>query len=452
VNGTNGYTPIYGIDYRNGSDGINGVNGSQGIQGIQGIPGVNGTFTDIVNSTQMSNSDGMLTILESWLKSLFYTKAEINSNNVSWSSTYNATYDSKTSANLSWNQSFANTLYTQIGVTGDNSSWNESYANTKYAGAQWDYNQTTPAIDNINSRFWNNTQSYNISEINNNLSLYYRNSNPLNFINSTSISNSTIARIGSCPAGQVVQNTTNSGVQCITLSAGSEIDPAWSGNLTNGFSSDLNPLTNIIQGLGSSAKRWLKGWFKDLDVSNNITVAGNISAAYYYGSLNKSTFPISSCSGSDKAIGLNVNGSVICGADQTGGSSGSEYMMFSGRSTSTLATDAWFSPSGGASSSSQEPSQATYMPYSGVIQNLSGSMSATQGSGDTCAFIVMSSSTIDGTYSNVITCTMQDAVNNCVNATTSGSISARSYIKVLFDEQAGSCSGIPAWSFVYEIT
>jgi len=44
---------------------------------------------------------------------------------------------------------------------------------------------------------------------------------------------STVARTGNCPTGQVVQNTTTSGVQCMTPSAGAESDPLWSTNFTN---------------------------------------------------------------------------------------------------------------------------------------------------------------------------------------------------------------------------
>lgn len=43
--------------------------------------------------------------------------------------------------------------------------------------------------------------------------------------------NSTVARIGSCPAGGVVQNTTTSGVQCVSpLFSYTETDPLWSAN------------------------------------------------------------------------------------------------------------------------------------------------------------------------------------------------------------------------------
>jgi len=62
-----------------GVDGINGTDGIDGINGTDGIDGVNGTFTDIINTTQMNNTGGVLSIMESWLYSLFYSKAEVDS-------------------------------------------------------------------------------------------------------------------------------------------------------------------------------------------------------------------------------------------------------------------------------------------------------------------------------------------------------------------------------------
>jgi hypothetical protein len=73
------------------------------------------------------------------------------------------------------------------GIIGGNSSWNETYAGTKYLG---------------------------LGE------------------------NSTLARIGNCPSGQVVMNTTTSGVQCIAMSSGSS-----SGNP---FDQSLNTTDNVI--------------------------------------------------------------------------------------------------------------------------------------------------------------------------------------------------------------
>jgi hypothetical protein len=68
----------------------------------------------------------------------------------------------------------------------------------------------------------------------------YLSSNPSNFWNTTyyggignfSAENGTIARTGNCPAGQVVMNTTTSGVQCIVPPASAEVDPYWTDNFT----------------------------------------------------------------------------------------------------------------------------------------------------------------------------------------------------------------------------
>ena len=49
-----------------------------------------------------------------------------------------------------------------------------------------------------------------------------------------------------------------------------ETDPTFSANLTDGVSADWNPLTNIIQSLGSSAKRYLKLWVQDIESSGLI--------------------------------------------------------------------------------------------------------------------------------------------------------------------------------------
>ena len=235
-----------------------------------------------------------------------YTDSVIIANNSSWISTYNTTY--------------------HAGIA--NNSWNETRANILYAGIQWAYNHTTSVITDINSRFWNITQSYNKTEIdsfNASWILTY-NATYSNILNQQ------------CPAGLVVNGTLANGTfTCITPPAGAESDPSWASNLTSGVSSDLNPLTNIIQGLGNSTKRWLKGWFKDLDVSNNVSVSGNVSAQFYFGSLNGSTFPTSSCFGTDKVVSILANGTVNCGADQTGSGSGTSFTAFN-MTTSDVST------------------------------------------------------------------------------------------------------------------
>ncbi len=115
------------------------------------------------NATQMSESNGLLNILESWFSTLFdslfsgkttndLTQGTTNFyDNRSWNETYADTlYGS--SGNASWNQSLANTLYwdilkgsynaTYATSSGDNVTWNESHANTLYSGIEWNYNQT----------------------------------------------------------------------------------------------------------------------------------------------------------------------------------------------------------------------------------------------------------------------------------------------------------------------
>ena len=82
VNGSDGYTPQYGIDYVNGTNGINGVNGTNGQDGI------NGTFTDILNSTQFYNESNVWSLNLSWFNSVYdliylkisdmFTKQEVN--------------------------------------------------------------------------------------------------------------------------------------------------------------------------------------------------------------------------------------------------------------------------------------------------------------------------------------------------------------------------------------
>ncbi len=84
---------------------------------------------------------------------------------------------------------------------------------------------------------------------------------------------------------------------------------------------NLSASTGFFGFLGSIANRINKIFAVDLDVSNNLSVNGNASAKFYFGSLNYSLFPSSSCTGTDKVIGVNSSGGVVCGVDQTGSSS-----------------------------------------------------------------------------------------------------------------------------------
>jgi len=287
----------------------------------------------------------------------------INSNSAGWGATFNSTYNNLIGAqcpvgrvvngtllngtlscvidstdtgnifnqvlNTTSNVTFANiTVSREITINGVAVSmwlYNQSDGSYNVTYNQFAYNQTTSAVNDINLRFWNRTQTWNVTQLYNKTEIDVFNASW------TSTFNSTYSNIinQQCSAGLVVNGTLVNGTfTCITPSVGAESDPLWGFNLTSGVSSDLNPLTNIIQSLGNSTKRWLKGWFKDLDVSNNANVSGNVSAQFYFGSLNRSTFPTSSCSGTDKVISVLANGTVNCGADQTGSGSGTSFATF----------------------------------------------------------------------------------------------------------------------------
>lgn len=49
--------------------------------------------------------------------------------------------------------------------------------------------------------------------------------------------------------------------------------------LLNGFQHDLLPLNDDAKSLGSTSKRWLKGWFQDLDADGTAVFGGLVTAA-----------------------------------------------------------------------------------------------------------------------------------------------------------------------------
>ncbi|MGV8142377.1 MAG: hypothetical protein ACP5NS_01945 [Candidatus Pacearchaeota archaeon] len=81
---------------------------------------------------------------------------------------------------------------------------------------------------------------------------------------------------------------------------------------------NISASTGFFGFLGNIASRITNIFVVNVDVSNNISVEGNVSARFYLGNLNYSTFPTTSCSGTDKVVGVNSSGGVVCGVDQTG--------------------------------------------------------------------------------------------------------------------------------------
>jgi hypothetical protein len=120
----------------------------------------------------------------------------------------------------------------------------------------------------------NFTFYYNKTQIDNNLSLYYLLTNPYNFVNSTTIGNSTIARSGNynCSGTNVLQNITsnNSGIygQCVAQS-GSD---SWSTNYSNYYNG------TIVNSLVISNDTWRTNYSSYLTGANvNTAIAGNLT-------------------------------------------------------------------------------------------------------------------------------------------------------------------------------
>ena len=121
------------------------------------------------------------------------------------------------------------TDWTELNSTGNN-SFNQSLTDILYADIIWGYNQTLATL--------NITDGLYLTE----------ESDPLWSDNS-----STVARVGTCGAGEVVQNTTTGGVQCVTQTGGDDGESDGLGewmyiNIENSFVDPVN--WNITQASG----------------------------------------------------------------------------------------------------------------------------------------------------------------------------------------------------------
>ena len=120
-----------------------------------------------------------------------------------WLEIFAYNYNQTTPAN-EYADSINTSLSSRIdGISGGNSSFNQTLTDSLYSEKKWNYNQTTPAM-----------------------TFEYNQTIPAIAYADTKSSPS------DCPAGQVVQNTTTSGVQCIVPPSGSESDPIFSSNFS----------------------------------------------------------------------------------------------------------------------------------------------------------------------------------------------------------------------------
>lgn len=246
------------------------------------------------------------------------------------------------SDNASWNQSFANTKYASIiwsynqttaaitdinsrfwnrtqtynsteidtliaGASGGNASWNQSFANTLYASIVWGYNQTTGAINDINARFWNRTQSYNTTQVDaliagvtSNTSFNQTLTDAL-YLGWANQSYNDTVRINSVNTSANIKalgfiNSSDSDVKYLNLS-GTNANQ----NINILGFNFTNTGTGFFTFIGSSAARITTGWFTNVDTTN-ASVSGFLklnatgSQANFNGSCSVFTGPTSTLS------------------------------------------------------------------------------------------------------------------------------------------------------------
>ena len=204
-----------------------------------------------------------------------------------------------------------------------------------------------------------------------------------------------------------------------------------------------NYISNATMNKSVSCSNILGG---DADFCTDATGAGG-------GGINITT---TTCSGTNKVSAINnATGAVTCTTDSTSASGGNK-MIISGRASASITVDEWYHPSGGVLiAGDTDEGQFMRLPYAGTLHNLSFAVDAVQGSGDQCILYVTYNASANPISAGVtaLLANISDVNQYAVsNPTTSLSVAKDSYIKIMMDEQAGTCIVTPSWSFIYEIS
>jgi len=166
-------------------------------------------------------------------------QSTLNVNSSTWWSSLSgwmAGWFYKSGSSIAFNESKLNsTIDARTSMLGDNASWNEGYADTKYLQTGDQRYNDTSTINSVNTNA--NARMDTL--------------------------NSTKAATGNCPAGYAMQNTTATGVQCISIPSLSEVDPI--------FTSQNATIWSAINGkLGLSDQR-----YNDTTLINSLDTATN---------------------------------------------------------------------------------------------------------------------------------------------------------------------------------
>lgn len=150
-----------------------GINEENPAQELVVLGDFNVTGTAYINSMDFSGGN----ISASWFNGQFnwtenspllsFDGSTLSFDYSGLNNSYDSRYYSITNPSTFWNDTYA--------------TFNKTYADTLYAGIEWDYNQTTPAINKILSFNYYNSTDFDYND-------YYLKSNPFGFYNSTDFS------------------------------------------------------------------------------------------------------------------------------------------------------------------------------------------------------------------------------------------------------------------------
>src|SRR3989344_3869269 len=309
----------------------------------------NGTYIKLgaINSTKISYKNVTDIPTCSGNSMLFFDGASLSCKAVS---TFNETYSiwayNQTYSGSTYNATYALWAYNQTQPFTD---WLSTFL--------YNYNQTTPAITDINSRYWNRTQTYNNTQID---AFGYVSStvgNATYRLRSDTINQNNVSDFFNNVVTSAIGNNTYAGI-------------VWNYNQTiasNIFNQQLNTTSNAtfynitvsneITINGVKVSTWL---FNQSNIQYNFNqsaiqynfnqpaIAYNFNQSNILYNYNQSIQNLNfsfgqnltaySCSGTDKVTGIGGNGTMICGTDSTADTNSISNLSLSSIPNTTFST------------------------------------------------------------------------------------------------------------------
>lgn len=313
---------IYGYNQSDGSYNITyaGFAYNQTTAGQQYFLNLSGTNAN--QNLNISNATQNFNVTASWFLGKFnWVIATVSSGWLTFDGTtltfnetrVNATIDARATNNASWNETRANLLYSPI-IWGYNQTYtggtfNQTYQNfaynQTYLGGTYNVSYNNLLNQSGAGQFVNGTLPNGTLQFGTPVAIIPINGTRLTISNITNFDynynqsdgsyNVTYAQWAynqTVPANTYTDtSSTNlqSNISAVNTSLKIQIDNKLNRNGTNANENINIGLFNFTGNysffdyVGSSLRRTIKGWFTDLDISNNLSVGGNVSALRYYG-------------------------------------------------------------------------------------------------------------------------------------------------------------------------